>query len=151
MQQPNYQYYDPYGQPAPNTGHNGPADSDPRYANARYLLGMGPMPPPSGRDMAVGYLQHAMNNGAFQGQGYAAAGPPATSAPAPAPSFRASQNRQNPAPATGSLVVYTALKLHSPTAQQYPQLRVYDWMSVSPLGQMDNPKAKRHHLSCLPS
>ncbi|KAJ7888721.1 hypothetical protein B0H13DRAFT_1627029 [Mycena leptocephala] len=39
-----------------------------RYANARYLLGMGPMPPPTSRELAVAHMQHTLNHGIFNGQ-----------------------------------------------------------------------------------
>lgn len=39
-----------------------------RYANARFLVGMGPMPPPTNRELAVAHMQHSLNHGVFNGQ-----------------------------------------------------------------------------------
>ncbi|KAJ6560058.1 hypothetical protein B0H19DRAFT_1069762 [Mycena capillaripes] len=36
-----------------------------RYANARFLLGMGPMPPPTNQDLAVAQMQQSLNQGMY--------------------------------------------------------------------------------------
>ncbi|KAJ6607194.1 hypothetical protein B0H10DRAFT_1956454 [Mycena sp. CBHHK59/15] len=41
--------------------YNGP----PRYATAAYLLGMGPLPPPTNRELAVAYAQAGLDSGRF--------------------------------------------------------------------------------------
>ncbi|KAK7020912.1 hypothetical protein R3P38DRAFT_3272015 [Favolaschia claudopus] len=46
-----------------------------RYATTQYLLGMGPMPPPTNTELAVVQLQHTMDQGAFANMGYMAPGP----------------------------------------------------------------------------
>ncbi|KAJ6523024.1 hypothetical protein B0H19DRAFT_1085869 [Mycena capillaripes] len=36
------------------------------YANARLLLGMGPMPPPTNQDLAVAQMQQSLNQGMYR-------------------------------------------------------------------------------------
>jgi hypothetical protein len=38
----------------------------PRYAMAQYLLGMGPMPPPTNQELAAVHIQQSLNQGAFE-------------------------------------------------------------------------------------
>lgn len=57
------QNYNPYIQ------HDQQQTSRAPYANAAYLLGMGPMPPPRPQDIAVARLNAAMDSGAFENAG----------------------------------------------------------------------------------
>ncbi|KAJ7366164.1 hypothetical protein DFH08DRAFT_763348 [Mycena albidolilacea] len=53
--------------------HNYNFDNQPnneRYGMARFLLGMGPMPPPTNQELAMARLQHSLNHGMYGGPQY---------------------------------------------------------------------------------